>query len=44
MLYVEDADAAYEQALAAGAESVMTPQDMFWGDRFSQVSDPFGHR
>lgn len=44
MLYVEDADAAYEQALAAGAESVMPPQDMFWGDRFSQVSDPFGHR
>ena len=44
MLEVEDADAAYEQALAAGAESVMTHQDMFWGDRFSQVSDPFGHR
>lgn len=44
MLYVEDTDAAYEQALAAGAESNMPPQDMFWGDRYAQVIDPFGHR
>ena len=43
MIYVEDADSAYEQAVAAGAEGRMPPQDMFWGDRFSQVSDPFGH-
>lgn len=44
MLYVEDTDAAYKQALAAGAESAMPPQDMFWGDRYGQVIDPFGHR
>jgi len=44
MLYVEDTDAAYEQALAAGAESLSLPQDMFWGDRYGQVIDPFGHR
>ncbi len=43
MIYVEDADGAYEQAVAAGAEGRMPPQDMFWGDRFGQVSDPFGH-
>ncbi len=44
MLYVKDTDAAFEQALAAGAESAMPPQDMFWGDRYGQVIDPFGHR
>lgn len=43
-LYVPDADAAFEQAVAAGAKSVMPPADMFWGDRYGQVADPFGHR
>lgn len=43
-LYVEDADAAYDQAVAAGARGTMPPTDMFWGDRFAQVVDPFGHR
>lgn len=42
-LYVEDVDAAYKRAVAAGATSQMAPADMFWGDRFSKVSDPFGH-
>jgi uncharacterized glyoxalase superfamily protein PhnB len=42
-LYVEDVDAAYNRAVAAGATSQMAPADMFWGDRFSKVSDPFGH-
>jgi PhnB protein len=42
-LYVEDVDAAYKRAIAAGATSQMLPADMFWGDRFSKVSDPFGH-
>ncbi|MGB6007619.1 VOC family protein [Castellaniella sp.] len=43
-LYVRDADAAFRQAVEAGATSVMEPQDMFWGDRYGVVSDPYGHR
>ena len=42
-LYVPDVDAIYRQALAAGATSVTPPVDMFWGDRFATVRDPFGH-
>jgi len=43
-LYVEDVDAVTEQAVAAGATVVMAVQDMFWGDRYGVVEDPFGHR
>lgn len=43
-LYVEDVDAAIAQAAAAGATVAMPPADMFWGDRYGQVVDPFGHR
>lgn len=43
MLYVKDADATYAKAVAAGATGVMPPMDMFWGDRYCQVEDPFGH-
>ena len=43
MLYVEDTDATYRQAIDAGATSLMEPDDMFWGDRFGSVQDPFGH-
>ena len=43
MLYVEDVDASYKRALDAGAKEKAPPTDMFWGDRFSQVIDPFGH-
>lgn len=42
-LFVSDCDRVYKQALEAGAKSLMPPGDMFWGDRYSQVSDPFGH-
>lgn len=42
-LYVEDCDALYAQAVAAGAEPVMPPADMFWGDRYGRLKDPFGH-
>lgn len=42
-LYVADVDAMFHQAVAAGATAVMPPTDMFWGDRFGQVRDPFGH-
>jgi len=42
-LYVSDADAAYDRAIQAGC-TVRTPlTDMFWGDRYGQVIDPFGH-
>ena len=42
-IYVEDCDAVYRQALAAGAESVMEPEDQFYGDRSGGVRDPFGN-
>jgi uncharacterized glyoxalase superfamily protein PhnB len=41
--YVKDCDAAIQQAQNAGATVVMPAQDMFWGDRYGVVSDPFGH-
>lgn len=42
-LYVPDCDAAYEQAVGAGARSTMEPADMFWGDRCAGVADPYGY-
>lgn len=42
-LYVEDVDAVYKRALAAGAVSVREPADQFYGDRNAQVKDPSGH-
>jgi PhnB protein len=43
-LPVDDADAAFERAIAAGAEALQPPSDMFWGERHAQIADPFGHR
>jgi len=43
-LTVPDCDAAIAKAAAAGAAVTMPAQDMFWGDRYGQVVDPFGHR
>jgi PhnB protein len=42
-LEVPDADAAYDKAIAAGATKIMAPDNMFWGARYAQVKDPFGH-
>lgn len=42
-LYVENADAAYKKAVDAGAKGIMPPTDMFWGDRYCKVVDPYGH-
>ncbi|SFR97901.1 VOC family protein [Sphingomonas jatrophae] len=42
-LQVEDADALFERAVAAGAEVTMPLADAFWGDRYGQLRDPFGH-
>jgi PhnB protein len=41
--YVDDVDAAYKHALEAGATSVFEPADMFFGDRYAWVTDPWGH-
>ncbi len=43
-LQVEDVDASFAQAIAAGATVTMPLADMFWGDRYGQLKDPFGHR
>jgi len=42
-LYVEDVDAVAARAVKAGAKTVMPVEDMFWGDRYGIVEDPFGH-
>jgi len=43
-LYVKDVDATIAQAVAAGARVTMPASEMFWGDRYGQLEDPFGHR
>ena len=43
-LMVADVDGVVAQAERAGAVVVMPPADMFWGDRYGVVEDPFGHR
>ena len=43
-LFVADVDQVIAQATAAGATVVMPATDMFWGDRYGIVEDPFGHR
>lgn len=42
-LYVEDADQVFAQAINAGATLKMPLTDMFWGDRYGIVTDPYGH-
>jgi len=41
-LQVKDADAAWNRALEAGASEKMPLADQFWGDRYGQLTDPFG--
>lgn len=41
-LYVPDVDAVYDRAIKAGAISKMPVSDMFWGDRYGSLIDPFG--
>jgi PhnB protein len=43
MLYVRDADAFVARAVAAGATVEMPLENMFWGDRYGKIRDPFGH-
>lgn len=40
---VKDCDTAFRRATGAGAKSIVEPHDAFWGDRYAQVVDPFGH-
>ena len=42
-VYVRNVDAAFKRAVDAGARATMPPADMFWGDRYSKVVDPYGH-
>jgi uncharacterized glyoxalase superfamily protein PhnB len=42
-LYVEDVDAFVARAVGAGAKITMPIEDMFWGDRYGKLEDPFGH-
>jgi len=42
-IYVADADAVFNRAIAAGATVIMPLADMFWGDRYGKLEDPFGH-
>jgi PhnB protein len=44
MVYVPDVDATYAAAIDAGAESLMKPENQFYGDRAAAFTDPFGHR
>lgn len=44
MVYVEDVDAVFARAVAAGAKEVRPVQDQFYGDRSGFLEDPFGHR
>jgi uncharacterized glyoxalase superfamily protein PhnB len=42
-LYVPDVDAVFQKAVSAGATALMPVADMFWGDRYGKLRDPFGH-
>ena|SRR6266436_2873621 len=43
-VFVEDVDTVFNQAVSAGAEVRMPLVDAFWGDRYGQLVDPFGHK
>lgn len=42
-LYLDNVDATFRQALSAGARETQPLTDMFWGDRYGRLTDPFGH-
>lgn len=43
MIYTKDVDAMFQQAVKAGATVEMPVSNMFWGDRYGKLRDPFGH-
>jgi len=44
LIYTDDVDSAFRQAIDAGAETSMPVENQFWGDRMGTVLDPFGHK
>jgi PhnB protein len=44
MIYTTNCDQTFQQAVSAGATANMPPMDMFWGDRYGRLTDPFGHQ
>jgi uncharacterized glyoxalase superfamily protein PhnB len=44
LIYLKDVDASFARAAQAGCTVEMPPTDMFWGDRYGKLHDPFGHR
>jgi uncharacterized glyoxalase superfamily protein PhnB len=42
-LYVDDVDSVFKRAVEAGGDPILEPEDMFYGDRYGIVKDPFGH-
>ncbi|MEE8132301.1 MAG: VOC family protein [Nitrososphaerales archaeon] len=42
-IYVHDVDKLWEQAISAGAKVVVPIDNQFWGERYGQLVDPFGH-
>ncbi len=42
-IYTDDVDRMFNQAVSAGAKVTMPLADQFWGDRYGQLADPFGH-
>ena len=43
-IYLDGVDAAFDQAVKAGAQVEMPVMDQFWGDRYGKLKDPFGHK
>ena len=43
-LYVNDVDSTFKRAISAGGKEEMAVADMFWGDRYGKLVDPFGHK
>jgi len=43
-LYVDNVDTVFKEAVSAGAKVDAQPSDMFWGDRYGKLTDPFGHQ
>ncbi|HJR83399.1 MAG TPA: VOC family protein, partial [Sphingomicrobium sp.] len=43
MVYVEDVDSTFRQAIASGATETRPVENQFWGDRMGTLTDPFGH-
>ena len=42
-VYTDDVDGLFARAVEAGAKGTMPPANMFWGDRFAKIKDPYGH-